>query len=153
MRTWPPGRRPSVSRRMLNMHFCGSPVLVISCQTAWIGPRMKALKTALSLPAMDSLLRFNAVLDLGQPAGPQRAVFRGPAVVDDLDRDAVEVQLAVAPFFLRDEQPGVHQDAQVLHDGDAAHGEERRHVLDAAARPVLHDVEDLAPGRTGQCQE
>src|SRR4051812_24642474 len=112
MRTCPPGRRPSVSRRMLNMHSCGSPVLVISRQTAWIGPRMKTLKTALSLPAMGPPFRFDAVLDLGQPAGPQRAVFRGPAVVDDLDRHAVEVQLAVAALFLRHDQPGLYEDAQ-----------------------------------------
>src|SRR5439155_18344740 len=107
IRIWPPGRRPSVSRRMLNMHFWISSVLVISRQTSSIDPRMKTRKTALSLAVTGSLLCLDAVLDLGQPAGPQGAVFGSPAVVNHLDRDAVEVQFAVAPFLLGKKQPGL----------------------------------------------
>src|SRR5262245_9650418 len=100
MRIWPPGLRPSVSSRMLNMQPCDSSVLVISHHTCSIEPRMKILNTAFSISAMSfpfslCLLlsaALDPVLEAGELARPQAAVFRGPAVVDELNRHRVEIQ-------------------------------------------------------------
>src|SRR5260370_20604404 len=90
IRILPPGLRPLVSRRMLKNPFCNSSVLLISRQTAAIGPLMKTLKTAFSVSGIFSLWHllgspksgfFNAALYAGQPAVPQSAALRGPAIV------------------------------------------------------------------------
>src|SRR5262249_16916728 len=104
-----PGLSPSVCSRMLNMQPCNSSVLVISRHTASIGPRMKILNTAFSVSAMAFPLSlcvllptvFDPVFELGELARPQRAVFRGPPVVDDLDGHDVKKQPPLAPDLFR----------------------------------------------------
>src|SRR5262245_52510125 len=119
IRILPPGLRPFVSKRMLKKPFCNSSVLVISRQTAAIGPLMKTLKTAFSVSGIFSpysllgptnfglfhpILRprssglFHPVLHAGQSPGPQSAILCGPAIVDDLDRHAIEIELSSSPL-------------------------------------------------------
>src|SRR5262245_59387594 len=158
MRILPPDLRPLVSKRMLKKPFCNSSVLVISRQTAVIGPLMKTLKTAFSVSGIFSplfLLRlanfglfrpilyprnsslFHAVLHAGQPAGPQSAVLRGPAIVDDLDRHAIKIKLSSSAFFLRMNKCRFFQHSQMFHHVNTALLEITGHMIDAAPRPVL----------------
>src|SRR5215207_470861 len=106
---------------MLNMHFCGISVRVIARQTASIGPLIVTLNTACSVLAIARSLsspRFrcglDVVLDARDLAGPERAVFGGPAVVDHLDRDRVVEQSSAPPFVARDDEVRGFQDAQML---------------------------------------
>src|SRR5258708_10503807 len=101
MRICPPGFKPSVSSRMLNMHFCSSSVLVISRQTVSIEPWITTRKTALSPAPMKSLLRLDAIFHFGHATRPQGAVLGGPAVINHLNRNAIEIQPAAAPFLFR----------------------------------------------------
>src|SRR5262245_47156936 len=150
MRIWPPGCNPSVSSHMLKKHFCSSSVFVISRHTRSMLPRMTTRKTAFSSWPTAFLHSFNLVFDPGEPAGPQGTVFRRPAVVDHLNRYAIQIQLPAAPFFIRHDKtcPGEH--AQMLHDSDAADPEKSTDMFDGAPRTIPHDVEDLSPGGTSQ---
>src|SRR5438552_162002 len=159
IRILPPGLRPLVSKRMLKKPFCNSSVLVISRQTAAIGPLMKTLKTAFSVSGIFSpwhLLGprnsgvFNVVLYAGQPAGPQSAVLRRPAIVDDLDWHAIEIKLSSSPFFLRMNECCFFEHAQVFHHVNAAFLEITGHVIDAAPGPILDDIEDSSPALAGE---
>src|SRR5262245_18213231 len=157
MRIWPPGLRPSVSSFMLNIASCGSSVLVISRQTASIDPRMKTLKTAFSVSGMTFPLRrglqgggLHLVLEAGEFTGPESAVLGGPAVVDDLNRNDIEIESALAAHFFRMEELGPLQHADVLEHRDAARGEMSTQVLDAATGMIAHEVKHAAAVPMGQ---
>src|SRR5882757_7139395 len=100
---------------MLNMHFCGMSVRVISRQTTSIGPLIITLNTARSAPPFSSAIAFSlsslrfrfgfdVVLDARELARPERAVFGGPAVVDHLDGHGVVEQPPATTFVARDDE-------------------------------------------------
>src|SRR5207244_10527164 len=115
---------------------------VTSRQTASTDPRMNTLNTARS----DSAIAFppgfgrglrlafglDAILELGDRAGPEGAELGGPTVVNDLDRHHVEIEPALPAYLLRDDQVGARQHLQVLQDRHAARLEVRTEVLNAA---------------------
>src|SRR5262245_26862731 len=138
MRIWPPGCNPSVSSHMLKKHFCRSSVFVISRHTRSMLPRMTIRKTAFSSSPTAFLHSFNLVLDPGQATGPQGTVFRRPAVVDHLNRNAVQIQPPAAPFFVRHDQPRPSEYAQMLHHSDAADPEKSTNMFDGAPRTIPH---------------
>src|SRR5690349_2618072 len=65
------------------------------------------------------LLQF--ALEVGEPSGPRRRVLAHPAVVDELDRDRVEVVRLLASMALRDDETCVFQEPEVLRDADTRH--------------------------------
>src|SRR5262245_50087761 len=148
--------------RMLKKQGITSSVRVISSHTSWSVPRiwmrnrawvaevseaMAGLGTVLSLPVDPGL---DALLDRGHAAGEQRAVTVAPALVDQLERHGVEVQVAHAAELLAEHEPGLLEQPQVLQHPDAAHREVRRHLVDPAARVREHKVEHLPPLAAGE---
>src|SRR5215207_10279792 len=122
---------------MLNMHFCGISVRVIARQTASIGPLIITLKTACSVLAIARSLSspwfgcgLDVVLDARHLAGPERAVFGGPAVVDHLDRNRVVKQSSPTPFLSRDDELHGFEHAQVLHQRDTTGAEARTDLVE-----------------------
>ena len=94
---------------------------MISRQTASIDPLMKTLNTFGSASGI-ALARFlgfagfsfHAVLDLSDFARPERAVFVGPSVVDELDRNRIEIKLADPTLLHRVDQIGSFEHARCL---------------------------------------
>ena len=82
---------------------------------------------------------------------PKLAVLAGPAIVDQLDRDDVEVVLTRASRLLRDHELGFFEDAQVFHHRDAADVKVLADIVDAATGHALNDVEHFAAWRASEC--
>src|SRR5580700_6130421 len=120
-----------------------------------IGDRLpQALGRGADVDLEDLLhLILQLVLEAGQAGRPRLGVLADPPVVDQADRDRVEVvQFLATPSPAHDE-PGVLQDLQVLGHGDARHVVPRREGNErlTVAREQL--VKERPPGRVGQGPE
>ena len=77
-------------------------------------------------------------------------VLVDPPVVDEPDRHRVqEVQLLPA-LPAGDDEPGVLEHAEVLHDAEAGHLELGLELRERAAVALEEPVEEMAPGRVGE---
>lgn len=92
---------------------------------------------------------FHALLHVGHPSCPERAIFGSPAIVDALNRHRIEVEPAAAPFLFADQQVGGLQPRQMLHGGNAAKGKVRGDTLHRHPWTCLDQVHHLPPGRMG----
>ena len=98
-------------------------------------------------------LILQLVLQAGEPGRPRLGVLADPPVVDQADRDRVEVvQLLAAPPPAHDE-PGVLQDLQVLRHGDARHVVPRREGHERLTIAGEQLIKERPPGRVGQRPE
>src|SRR5437763_6819006 len=94
---------------------------------------------------------LQSLLEVGQRGGRTLGVLVDPAVVDEPDRYRIEEVQLLPPGAPGDDQPGVLEDAQVLHDAEAAH---LRYLglqfAERAAVTLEEPVEQQSPGRIGQ---
>src|SRR6266480_2901969 len=98
-------------------------------------------------------LILQLVLQADEPGSPRLGVIADPPVVDQADRDRVEVvQLLAAPPPAHDE-PGVLEDLQVLRHGDARHVVPRREGHERLTVAGEQLIKQRPPGRVGQCPE
>ena len=98
-------------------------------------------------------LILQLVLQADEPGSPRLGVLADPPVVDQADRDRVEVvQLLAAPPPAHDE-PGVLEDLQVLRHGDARHVVPRREGHERLTVAGEQLIKQRPPGRVGQCPE
>ncbi len=77
-------------------------------------------------------------------------VLVDPPVVDQPDRDGVEEVELLPARPARDDEPGVLEHAQVLHDPEAGHLQLGLELGERAAVALEEPVEEKAPGRVGE---
>lgn len=93
---------------------------------------------------------FNRVLHVGHLARPEATVLGGPAIVDELNRHRVVVQLPSAPLLERHDEAARLELAQVVHHGDPPHVELLGHLADQHPGRRPEQIQDPAPGRVTQ---
>ncbi len=96
---------------------------------------------------------LQSLLDVAEGRGPRLRVLAHPPVVDEPDRDGVQVVELLATLLPGHDQARLLEQLQVLHHAEARH---REAVGQRARRlPVLTEqlVEQGAPGRIGQSAE
>ena len=94
--------------------------------------------------------RFSEIFEARHLSGPIGAVFRGPALVNHLDRRGVEIELARAAVFFGDDEVRLFQHCEMLHDGDAADIEFAGERANADARFFLYDIEHASAAFMGE---
>jgi hypothetical protein len=77
-------------------------------------------------------------------------VLVDPAVVDQPDRDRVEEVELLPAGPASDDEPGLFQQAQVLHDPEARHVDLGLELGERAAFAFVQEVEQEAAGRVGE---
>jgi hypothetical protein len=97
------------------------------------------------------LLQFS--FEVGERRHPALRVLVYPSVVNQTNRHRVqEVQLLPARPA-RDDQAGIFEHAQVLHDAEARHLQLRLEICERAAVTDKEPVEEEAARRVGECLE
>ena len=95
-------------------------------------------------------LTLQFLLESAEPGGPGFGVLAHPPVVDEPDRDGVqEVELLPTPP-LGDDEAGLLQLPEVLHDPEARHRKPRLEFGQRLAVGPEELIEQAPPGRVGQ---
>src|SRR4051794_34368137 len=100
------------------MARCLPSSLVISAHTASMGAVITMLwSSSRSANVVPFLLgSFDGVLEADEGGGPRLFELRDPPAVDPLDRHGVQVVEPAAPPGLHDDQVGLAEHGEVLHD-------------------------------------
>ena len=111
----------------------------------------RANETVLMLVTVMLLLQL--CLELGERCRPRLGVLAHPAVVDEPDRDRVQVVQLLPAAFARDHETGPLQHLEVLHHPEPRH----RHALlqGGQSLTVLGEerIEKVTPGRVCESLE
>jgi hypothetical protein len=93
------------------------------------------------------------VLEIRERRRAALRVLVDPPVVNQPDRDGVQEVQLLPPRSARDDEPGVLEQPQVLHDPEAGHLQLGRELRERAAVTLEEPVEQEAPRRVGERAE
>src|SRR5277367_3253771 len=116
-------------------------------------PALALMKTMYTCGGSAGFVVVIALLQLCLERGQGRSgafrVFVDPSVVNEADGDRIDEVQLLSPFLARDDEAGLFEDAQVLHDSEASHrGSKGGLELAERAGPALEqEIEQRAARR------
>ena len=96
---------------------------------------------------------LQSLLDLAERCRPGLGVLAHPPVVDEPDRHGVQVVQLLAALPPCDDEPGLLEQLEVLHDAEAGHREPLHERTERLPVLAIERVEQLPASRVGQCAE